>query len=405
MTHLHSVNGTEARFSINPATRKISRTSGEKVVLIQGDHNSKRFYFDMPRYIEDHDMSLCNKVEVHYVNIEAKSSATKPGLYEVDDLEIVADDERSVCFTWLVSGNATELIGMLSFLIKFVCTDEEGNSVYKWHTAICSTPEVQGGMCNTEIIVEKYADVLEQWRERLFGNDTVKTVNGVGPDENGNVQIELEAGVTSWNDLTDKPFGVENSIIEINSFGTDGGLTFIQEGDMYGAQDAFDITLELGKKYIVNQFPDYICECKSIQGIPCIGNPALLGAFDEEDTGEPFLVLDINTNGRADIVLAETPPDMFFVTEVEVTENVKTLDPQFIPDEIARTKDVVKTSDLQTAVDEALTQAKESGEFDGENGKDGHTPVKGTDYFTDEDINEIVNTVYEKVVNGNEVAY
>lgn len=220
-----------------------------------------------------------------------------------------------------------------------------------------------------------------------------------------NNKLEKVGKPVSWNDLADKPFSTENSIVEITSFGTDGGLTFTQNAGRYVAQDAFDIALELGKKYIVNQFPDYICECKSIQGIPCIGNPALLGAFDEEDTGEPFLVLDINTNGRADIVLAETPPDMFFVTEVEVTENVETLDPQFIPDEIARTKDVVKTSDLQTAVDEALTQAKESGEFDGENGKDGHTPVKGTDYFTDEDINEIVNTVYEKVVNGNEVAY
>lgn len=44
-------------------------------------------------------------------------------------------------------------------------------------------------------------------------------------------------------------------------------------------------------------------------------------------------------------------------------------------------------SDLQTAIDAALAQAKESGEFDGAEGK---TPVKGTDYFTDVDKSEIV---------------
>ena len=40
-------------------------------------------------------------------------------------------------------------------------------------------------------------------------NDTekscVKTINGIEPDGNGNIEIEV-GGVTSWNDLTDKPF-------------------------------------------------------------------------------------------------------------------------------------------------------------------------------------------------------
>lgn len=37
---------------------------------------------------------------------------------------------------------------------------------------------------------------------------SVKSVNGIEPDETGNVQIEFpeESGVSSWNDLTDKPF-------------------------------------------------------------------------------------------------------------------------------------------------------------------------------------------------------
>ncbi len=39
------------------------------------------------------------------------------------------------------------------------------------------------------------------------------------------------------------------------------------------------------------------------------------------------------------------------------------------------------------------------------NGANGKTPVKGTDYFTTADINEIVNAVYVKIADGNEVAY
>lgn len=48
---------------------------------------------------------------------------------------------------------------------------------------------------------------------------------------------------------------------------------------------------------------------------------------------------------------------------------------------------------LPEAVNDALAQAKASGEFDGAPGKDGKTPVKGTDYFTAADKTEIVNQV------------
>lgn len=60
----------------------------------------------------------------------------------------------------------------------------------------------------------------------------------------------------------------------------------------------------------------------------------------------------------------------------------------------------IAQSDLQAATDAALAQAKASGEFDGprgpagapgKNDTDGHTPVKGTDYWTAADKAEIVD--------------
>ena len=38
-------------------------------------------------------------------------------------------------------------------------------------------------------------------------------------------------------------------------------------------------------------------------------------------------------------------------------------------------------------------------------GKDGYTPIKGTDYYTEEDKQEIVQLALAAVVNGNEVSY
>ncbi len=67
-------------------------------------------------------------------------------------------------------------------------------------------------------------------------------------------------------------------------------------------------------------------------------------------------------------------------------------------------KDVgaISRDELQEATNEALAEAKASGEFDGKDGKDGvdgkdgkdgYTPVKGTDYFTDADKAEMVSAV------------
>ena len=65
-------------------------------------------------------------------------------------------------------------------------------------------------------------------------------------------------------------------------------------------------------------------------------------------------------------------------------------------------KNKLDSSELTTAIDTALSLAKDSGEF---NGKDGKTPVKGTDYFTESDKQEIVSAIFSQVTNGNEVAY
>lgn len=53
----------------------------------------------------------------------------------------------------------------------------------------------------------------------------------------------------------------------------------------------------------------------------------------------------------------------------------------------------IDTEELTAALEEALRIAKESGDFDGEDGEDGYTPVKGIDYYTEADKTEMVNRV------------
>lgn len=69
---------------------------------------------------------------------------------------------------------------------------------------------------------------------------------------------------------------------------------------------------------------------------------------------------------------------------------------------------------LAEAITQALADAKTSGEFDGAPGKDGadgspgadgYTPVRGVDYWTDEDKQQIVDDVLNALPDGDGVSY
>ena len=70
--------------------------------------------------------------------------------------------------------------------------------------------------------------------------------------------------------------------------------------------------------------------------------------------------------------------------------------------------DKLDASALPTAVNDALAQAKASGEFDGADGAkgaDGYTPVRGTDYWTTADQEHIVSDVLAALPNASGVTF
>ena len=55
MAHLHEVRDTDKHFVIDPTTRAITNNSG-KNVLMQGDHNSEIYTFEIPKMVEGHEL-------------------------------------------------------------------------------------------------------------------------------------------------------------------------------------------------------------------------------------------------------------------------------------------------------------------------------------------------------------
>ena len=187
MAHEHIVIDSDSRFIIDKATRQISTSSGNTTIM-QFDHNSERLTFELPKLIDGHDMTKCNEVEVHYINIDSATKESKVGVYAVNDLQVDASNSEKATLSWLISNNATQYAGVLNFLIKFKCI-VDGKVEYAWNTAKYTALTVSNGIDNGEIIAEEYADILAQWEERI-------------------ADMEQGGGVSSWNDLTDKPFGV-----------------------------------------------------------------------------------------------------------------------------------------------------------------------------------------------------
>lgn len=169
--HIHGVYDTDKHFKINHLTRAIENQTPEKACVMQYDHNSERITFELPSVIEGHRTIDCNCVEVHYVNSDASGSGRNLGLYIVDDLQVSKTDSNVTVCSWLISGNATQLVGPLFFRLTFKCaTDDE--VLYSWSTAIYKGLSVADGISNTEYIAEKYADALACFDKRLAALET-----------------------------------------------------------------------------------------------------------------------------------------------------------------------------------------------------------------------------------------
>lgn len=169
MAHIHSVFDSNEHFVIDPVTRSITSSLAKKIVVMQYDHNSERFTFKIPKLVDGHNMAVCDKVEIHYINIDGVDKSLKStGVYEVDDIQPSPEDNNFSVFSWLLSRNATKYAGTLNFLIHFACT-VDGVEEYAWNTAIFQSITIGNGMNNGAEVIEPYTDIIAQWKANLFG--------------------------------------------------------------------------------------------------------------------------------------------------------------------------------------------------------------------------------------------
>ena len=197
MPHSHPIYDSDKHFVIDPITRNITNNSS-KLTIMQYDHNSERFTFEIPRVIEGHDMSLSDVVRVYFINIGSIKTNTNSGVYEVDDVEVSSDNPDIITFSWLISGAATKYNGSLNFAIRFYCLSDESEIEYSWGTNIYSGINVSNSLDNSETIVEDYVDVLEKWKQDVI-DTCFDYINTVAKEETSDSVLDVlyEAGFIS----------------------------------------------------------------------------------------------------------------------------------------------------------------------------------------------------------------
>lgn len=160
MAHLHPVYDTDPHFAVDSTSRVISYSSKEKLLLVQGDHNCQRYTFEMPRYIDGHDMTKCDRVEIHYTNIDGSNNKYRSyGLYKVTDMQTSTEDENVLVFSWLISHQATLYVGITNFIIRFACTTK-GEIDYVWNTGVYTSVVIASTIDNSENVIGQYYENL-----------------------------------------------------------------------------------------------------------------------------------------------------------------------------------------------------------------------------------------------------
>lgn len=163
----------------------------------------------------------------------------------------------------------------------------------------------------------------------------VKTVNGQTPDADGNVVVEGGGGgVTSWNDLTDKPFYEEVSLETVVPEETYSGFTYLSALGLYGKSQMNWFSLQEGEKYIVRwhgeEWPVTALKIAQ-QGMEAIvlGNEKLLSG-ESATPVEPFVVYQITANNYCAVCAFDQEASHTFGLFKDDSV-IKTLDAKFLP--------------------------------------------------------------------------
>lgn len=126
---------------------------------VEYDDEVLELNFRMPRYLGDTDLSSFS-IRINYMNAQGEQDA-----YTVRRATV---DTDNIVFSWLVGPTATRYRGNTVFNVCLKTLDSNGLIDREFNTTLAKLPVLEGLECE-ERVVSAYSDLIEQWRQELFG--------------------------------------------------------------------------------------------------------------------------------------------------------------------------------------------------------------------------------------------
>ena len=139
MANHSNVKDTGAFFTIVPETREVKVPSTHKVIGVVGDHLAEQLTFEIPKYIDGHDIAGCARRYVEWENVKDEIGSDQ--LVELTEPPEGAKDGM-LYFTWTIRDRLAAAKGLVQFSIHFEDVDTNGLRLYHWGTTACKNCEI-----------------------------------------------------------------------------------------------------------------------------------------------------------------------------------------------------------------------------------------------------------------------
>lgn len=279
-------------------------------------------------------------IYINYMN--AKNTGD---VYVVDD-KTIADD--TITFSWLVGRVALTYKGNVRFIVCMKKYDNDSNIIQEYNTTIASLPVLEG-LETGETIVQQYPDIIEMLLSSSGTTDHSKLGNRDAADQHPISAIT----------------GLEEALTPLT--GTTETLTPMQ---VY-------VAIKSGKS-VVLQHTDSRFGLFTFASFNIFeGEKVVVSTSIAKETGGTYLVGSLAGNAGVDAGWAGW---IFNVTKM------------------------AEADDIPVAVNEALAQAKASGEFDGADGKSAYAYAQDGGY-TGTETEFAAKLAAEKFANPNALTF
>lgn len=177
---LAGVSTVDKTLVISNDFRTINIPSSVPNLGVEYDDDVLRLNFKMPRYVSDTDLSEF-AIRINYMNAQRETDT-----YTVSDAKVYSE---YITFSWLVGPTATRYKGDTRFIVCAKTSKSDDVIDKEFNTTIATLPVLEGLEVD-EGVVTKYSDVIEQWRQELFGIGDTEEASIKATSQNEQAAIE-----------------------------------------------------------------------------------------------------------------------------------------------------------------------------------------------------------------------